>query len=45
MILTYNFINEFVFEYLKEIDHFFAAITVSLEDVWLDYFCSGNFKA
>jgi len=30
MILPYNFINKSVFEYLREIDHFFVATTVVL---------------
>jgi len=30
MILPYNFINKSVFEYLREIDHFFATTTVAL---------------
>jgi len=30
MILPHNFINESVFEYLREVDHFFAATTVTL---------------
>jgi len=29
MILPYNFINEFVFKYLRKIDHFFAVTTVA----------------